>query len=132
MTVSVLLMTHENIGEIILQTTRRVLGVCPLQTRSLCVPFDTDPDQMLQEAQQLVCTMNTGGGVLILTDMFGATPSNIAHKLSDPDKVMVVTGLNLPMMIRVMNYPNLDLKALVEVAVSGGKDGVLYNRRSLS
>lgn len=132
MTVSVLLITHENIGEIILQTTRRVLGVCPLQTRTLCVPFDSDPDQMLRESRQIVSSMDTGGGVLILTDMFGATPSNIAHKLSQPDKVMVVTGLNLPMMIRVMNYPNLDLNALVEVAVSGGKDGVLFNRRDLN
>jgi PTS system ascorbate-specific IIA component len=131
MTVSVLLMTHENIGEIILQTTRRVLGVCPLQTRSLGVTFDSDPDQVLEEARQMVRALDSGDGVLILTDMFGSTPSNLAHKLSEPGKVMVVTGLNLPMMIRIMNYPNLDLAQLVEVAVAGGKDGVLYNRREL-
>jgi PTS system ascorbate-specific IIA component len=131
MTVSVLLITHENIGEVILQTTRRVLGVCPLQTKCLSVPFDSDPDEMQREATHIIKSLDCGDGVLILTDMFGSTPSNIAHKLSQPDEVLVVTGLNLPMMIRVMNYPNLKLYEMVEVAVTGGKDGVIFNRREL-
>ena len=123
-------MTHENIGEILLQTVRRVLEVCPLQTRCLPVPFDSDPDEIQQEAAQMIKTMNKGDGVLILTDMFGSTPSNIAHRLSEAGKVMVVTGLNLPMLIKVMNYPNLNLTELVDVAVEGGKNGVLFNRRA--
>ena len=123
-------MTHENIGEILLQTVRRVLEVCPLQTRCLPVPFDSDPDEIQQEAAQMIKTMNKGDGVLILTDMFGSTPSNIAHRLSEAGKVMVVTGLNLPMLIKVMNYPNLNLQQLVEAAVEGGKSGVLHNRRT--
>jgi PTS system ascorbate-specific IIA component len=129
-TVSVLLITHENIGEILLQTVRRVLEVCPLQTRCLPVPFDSDPDEVQQEAAQMIKAMDKGDGVLILTDMFGSTPSNIAHRLSKSGKVMVVTGLNLPMMIKVMNYPNLNLQQLVELAVEGGKNSVLHNRRS--
>lgn len=132
MTVSVLLITHENMGKSLLDITTRVLGVCPLQTDILSVPFDSDPDEILAHAKDKVETLNNGDGVLILTDMFGATPSNIAHRLSEPDQVMVVTGLNMPMMMRVMNYPNLDLNELVEVAIDGGKDGVLFNRRALS
>jgi len=128
-TVSVLLITHENIGEILLQTVRKVLEICPLQTRCLPVPFDSDPDEIQQEAGQMIKTMDKGDGVLILTDMYGSTPSNIAHRLSEPGKVMVVTGLNLPMMIKVMNYPNLNLQQLVDLAVDGGKSGVLFNRR---
>lgn len=130
MTVSVLLMTHENIGEILLQTVRRVLEVCPLQTRCLPVPFDSDPDEVQQEATQMIKAMDKGDGVLILTDMYGSTPSNIAHRLSEEGKVMVVSGLNLPMMIKVMNYPNLNLQQLVDRAIEGGKNGVLYNRRT--
>ena len=132
MTVSILLMTHNNIGDCLLQTTTKVLGMCPLNTRSLSVPFDSDPDHMLQQATEFVQSMDTGDGVLILTDMFGATPSNIAHRLSEPGKVMVVTGLNLPMMMRIMNYPNFNLEEMVEAAVTGGKEGVIYNRRALS
>lgn len=78
----------------------------------------------------MIKTMDKGDGVLILTDMFGSTPSNIAHRLSQPGRVMVVTGLNLPMMIKVMNYPKLDLQELVDLAVEGGKSGVLFNRRT--
>lgn len=129
MTVSILLITHENIGQVMLQAVRRVLEVCPLQIRCLSVPFDSDPDEVQQEAAHMIKTLDKGDGVLILTDMFGATPSNIAHRLSQPGKVMVVTGINLPMMIKVMNYPNLNLEQLVEVAVEGGKSGVIYNRR---
>jgi len=129
-TVSVLLITHENIGEILLQTVRRVLEVCPLQTRCLPVPFDSDPDEIQQEAAQLIRSLDKGDGVLILTDLFGATPSNIAHRLSEAGKVMVVTGINLPMLIKVMNYPNLNLEQLVGVAVEGGQSGVFYNRRT--
>jgi PTS system mannose-specific IIA component len=76
--------------------------------------------------------MDKGDGVLILTDMFGSTPSNIAHRLAQRGKVMVVTGLNLPMMIKVMNYPTHNLEQLVELAVKGGKTGVLHNRRASS
>ena len=129
MTVSVLLITHENTGEVLLQTVRRVMEICPLQTRCLPVPFDSDPDEVQQEAAQMIKAMDKGDGILILTDMFGSTPSNIAHRLSEEGKVMVVTGLNLPMMIKVMNYPNLDLLQLVDAAVEGGKNGVLFNRR---
>ena len=78
----------------------------------------------------MINALDKGDGVLILTDMYGSTPSNIAHRLSQPGKVMVVTGLNLPMMIKVMNYPNLNLTELVDVAVEGGKNGVLFNRRA--
>jgi len=129
-TVSILLVTHENIGQVMLQAVRRVLEVCPLQTRCLSVPFDSDPDEVQQEAEQMIKAVDKGDGVLILTDMYGSTPSNIAHRLSQPGKVMVVTGLNLPMMIKVMNYPNLNLEQLVDVAVEGGKNGVIFNRRS--
>ncbi len=130
MTVGVLLITHENIGEILLQTVRRVLEVCPLQTRCLPVPFDSDPDEIQREATHLVKTMDRGDGVLILTDLFGSTPSNIAHRLSARGKVMVVTGINLPMLMKIMNYPNLKIDQLVEVAVEGGQSGVFYNRRT--
>jgi PTS system ascorbate-specific IIA component len=129
-TVGVLLITHENIGEILLQTVRRVLEVCPLQTRCLPVPFDSDPDEIRQEAAQLIKSLDKGDGVLILTDLFGATPSNISHRLSQTGKVMVVTGINLPMLIKVMNYPNLNLEQLVAVAVEGGQSGVFFNRRT--
>ena len=69
--------------------------------------------------------LDEGDGVLVLTDAYGSTPSNIACRLGARRQVAVVTGLNLPMLLRVLNYPALPLDELKEKAVSGGRDGVL-------
>jgi len=131
MTVGVLLVTHDHIGDAMIHATSVILGVCPLEIKTLHIPFDdVDPDQLLNEADKLVRMMDKGKGVLVLTDMFGATPSNIAHRLVDDKHVKVVTGLNLPMLMRVMNYPSLDINELVDKAIAGGREGVIINRRS--
>jgi PTS system ascorbate-specific IIA component len=69
--------------------------------------------------------LDAGDGVLVLTDMFGSTPSNIATRLRAPGALAVVAGVNLPMLVRVLNYASLDLQALVDKAASGGARGVL-------
>lgn len=120
-----MLVTHGNIGAIILQAAIEVLGVCPLTTSTVSVPADCDPGRVLEEAQAAVDSMNNGDGVLILTDMYGATPGNIACRIHNPHDVRVVAGLNLPMLIRALNYPQLSLDELAAKAVSGGLDGVL-------
>jgi len=125
MTVGLLLITHENLGDVMLQTIRTILGVCPLDTKSLSVPFDANPDQLFEYAKQHVENLDRGEGALVLTDLFGATPSNIAHRLVENNRVTVVTGLNLSMLMRVLNYPNLSLEQLVEKAARGGSEGVV-------
>jgi PTS system ascorbate-specific IIA component len=70
--------------------------------------------------------LDQGDGVLVLTDIYGSTPSNIASHLSSRPGVQVVAGLNLPMLLRVLNYARLDLATLAEKAVSGGREGVVY------
>jgi PTS system ascorbate-specific IIA component len=79
---------------------------------------------LLQRAKKALAALDTGDGVLVLTDLFGSTPSNIAARLLDSSRTRVVTGINLPMLIRVLNYPQLDLASLAAKAVSGGLDGV--------
>ena len=106
------------------------MGVCPLEIKNLHIPFDdADPDKLLAEADSLVRSLDKGEGVLVLTDMYGATPSNIAHRLVGDEHLKVVTGLNLPMLMRVMNYPALDVNELVEKAIAGGREGIIINRR---
>lgn len=129
MTVGVLLVTHETIGESMLQTTINILGLCPLATKALCVSFNINPEQIESDVRQCIKELDSGDGVMILTDLYGASPSNIAHRLSDNDRIMVVAGLNLPMLMRVMNYPSLDIQQLVDKAISGGRQGIILNRR---
>lgn len=72
-----------------------------------------------------LCKLDQGQGILILTDMFGSTPSNIACAVSDRNDIRIVSGLNLPMLIRVLNYPSLSLEELELKAISGGQEGVV-------
>jgi PTS system mannose-specific IIA component len=122
--VGLLLITHGSIGRVLLQAALDIVGVCPLPFLELSVPARGDPQRMLQEAQRAADRVDRGGGVLVLTDMYGATPCNIACRLRDLRRVRVVAGLNLPMLIRVMNYPGMDLDALAGKAQSGGREGV--------
>jgi PTS system mannose-specific IIA component len=125
MSVALLLITHSDIGKAVHEAAVSVIGSSPLRTRYLPVNIDCKPDEILNSAQSLLTEMDTGDGVLILTDMFGSTPSNIACALQDRN-VAIVAGLNLPMLIRILNYPNLMLAQLADKAVSGGQEGVIF------
>ena len=125
MNVGIMLVTHGNIGDALLNTAISVLDVHPLPTRVLTVEDNCDPDKTLYAAEKALAEINDGDGVLVLTDLYGSTPSNIACKLRRHGHVRVVSGINLPMLIRVLNYPGLDLDSLKEKALSGGRDGVL-------
>lgn len=122
--VGLLLVTHNDIGNALLNTATHMLGMCPLMVASLAVSPDCEPETMVNKGRELVRTLNHGDGVLVLTDMYGSTPSNIAGHLADDERVTVVCGVNLPMLVRVMNYPRLSLPDLADKAESGGRDGI--------
>ena len=124
MSVGILIISHDGIGPAILGTATLMLDDCPLQTKLLTTSRDSDPDQLTEDAIEQVETLDTGEGVLVLTDLYGSTPCNIAQKLTSKLHVHVVSGLNLSMLIRVFNYPQLTLEELSEKAVTGGKDGI--------
>ncbi|NOY62205.1 MAG: PTS fructose transporter subunit IIA [Gammaproteobacteria bacterium] len=124
MTVAVLVICHDRIAQVMVEVACGVLEVMPMAVDVLSVFNGDDRDAVLQQARQRVSALDQGDGVLVLTDMYGSTPANIAMALSDSEQVRVVTGINLPMLIRVLNYPRLTLAELVVKAVSGGRDGV--------
>ncbi len=125
MTVGVLVITHGRIGEEMLEQASTTLGVCPLDTEALSIFPEFNIDEMNLMARVICLRINSGDGVLVLTDMYGSTPSNIAQRLLDLPDVEVVTGINMPMLIRIMNYAALSLQELREKAVSGGHDGIM-------
>ncbi len=124
MSVGLLILTHSNIGQTLYDTAIAVIGSATLTTRVLVASMDCDTDEMRQLVQVNLQKLNTGQGVLILTDMYGATPSNIVAEFLNPDRILV-SGINLPMLVRIMNYPNLELSKLAEKAISGGQEGIL-------
>ena len=128
MSVGLLIISHDGIGPALLGTSRFMLGDFPLKTKLLTASRDSDPAELTSTANELIQELDENDGVLVLTDLYGSTPSNIAKNFIDKKNVCVVTGLNLSMLIRVFNYPQLDLTGLAEKAASGGKDGIVMIR----
>lgn len=125
MSVGLLIITHDGIGPSVLGTATLMLNACPLPVKLLSVSHDSDPEDLADHAKALITELNEGDGVLILTDVIGATPSNVARQLLGQADVCLVGGLNLPMLMRVLNYPDLAIGELAQKAVSGGKEGVI-------
>lgn len=129
MSVSLLVITHNRIGAELLGTVRRMFGDCPLAASAIDVTEYDDPDQLKQRALSLADELDDGSGLLILTDLFGSTPSNVANSIRAGHQVRVLAGVNLPMLVRALNYHWLDLGAMTEKALNGGRDGVLLCQR---
>ena len=125
MAVGILLVTHKGIGTALVAVATRLLDVLPLRVEALEVPFDGDPDVLLPQASAALRKVDGGDGVLLLTDLYGATPSNLAARVSRlGTPVRRVSALNLPMLLRVMNYAELPLDELPAVAAAGARNGV--------
>lgn len=126
MSVGVLLVTHEGIGTALIAVATQLMPALPLRVEALEVPFAADPDALLPQASAALRRVDDGHGVLVLTDLYGATPSNLAARLARlGTPVRRVSGLSLPMLLRVMNYAELELDELPAVAAAGARNGVV-------
>ncbi len=124
--VGILIVAHGTLGESLIHCASHVMGSRPPQLMQIGVTVHDDPLAILPQALKFVKQLDQGKGVLVLSDIYGATPCNIAAKLLIPGKVEGVAGVNLPMLIRALTYRNEPLKIVVEKALSGGSEGVLH------
>jgi len=125
MSVGLLVITHEHLAESLIATARDMLGSERLPMQALSVAHHDDMDEIQVRARECCRSLDQGDGILVLTDVYGSTPSNIACQLCKQLDSRVIAGVNLPMMIRVLNYPQLGLDELAIKALSGGRDGIL-------
>lgn len=129
MSVAVLIVSHHNIGKALADAVDTAFShQLPLKLSTVGVPSDADPDKLKLLVKNAIAKLDSGDGVLILTDLYGSTPSNICKDNLDNTHVRIVTGLNLPMLLRVMNYPNLALDEIAVNAVEGGQGGIVECR----
>jgi PTS system ascorbate-specific IIA component len=127
--IGILLITHGTFGESLIQNVCHVLNKRPPLIGQLGVAAQDDPLDVLPMARMLLQEVDDGEGVLILTDILGATPANLALKLLDPGRVEGVAGVSLPMLLRALTYRKNGMDTLLKKAVSGGHDGVISMRR---
>ncbi|MFT4046459.1 MAG: PTS fructose transporter subunit IIA [Solimonas sp.] len=131
MKIGVLLVTHGKLGHYLLDTLRDMMGELPLAVDVLEVRRVQAHEVLITQGRKMIERLDDGGGVLILTDAFGSTPSNIANKLALGGDVIVVAGLNLPMLIRIFNYPGLALPEMAKNAIEGGARGIMLCPRPM-
>jgi len=128
MTCGILLVTHPGIGTALLDVATRLLRQLPLKTEAFEVPFDADLDALLPIASAALRRVDGGDGVLILTDLYGASPANLAGQLARlGTPVRRVSALSLPMLLRVMNYPEQGLDQLPATAAAGTRNGAIVD-----
>ena len=124
--IGILIVTHGEIGTALLHSASQILGAPPPQVATLSVWRQDDPDDLVLRAQELVAGIDAGDGVLVLTDIFGATPGNVVSKLLQDGRIEGVSGVSLPMLLRVITGRNGSLSAAVQRAISGGAEGVVH------
>ena len=124
--IGVLLITHGTLGEALVQCVSHVMNRRPAQLMQLGISGQDDPLDALPIARRLIELVDSGSGVLILTDILGATPANTAAKLLEPGRIEGVTGVNVPMLLRVITYRERSIEVLVKKAVAGACEGVVH------
>ncbi len=121
----ILVVAHNALGESLVDCVQHVLGSVPENLKVLSVYAEDDPQQKLAEGHALIKQLDRGKGVLILADIFGATPSNVARQLCHAEHVMGVAGVNLPMLLRVVCYPTKTMPELARIALDGGRECIV-------
>ena len=124
--IGILIVAHGTLGESLIHCANHVLGNHPEHLMPLNITVQDDPDAVLLRARGLIQQLDQGQGVLVLSDIYGATPCNIVCRLLEEGKVEALSGVNLPMLIRALTYRNEALPTLVNKALSGSKEGILH------
>ncbi len=134
MGISLLLITHDDIGSSLLHCTTKMLGTLPIHCKSLTITSQMDIEQGYSAARQLCNEFKGNDELLIITDMYGSTPSNIATRLlrsSTQQQKLIITGVNLPMLVKIMNYSSLSLNELAQIACTGASDSIFIVDHSI-
>ena len=124
--IGILLMTHGELGKSLIECATHILGDKPTFLESLTIENDCAHEKMFSDISEKIKVLDQGKGVLILTDIFGATPCNIITKIIQPGKVDAIAGVNLSMLIRSINYRHEPFDTLIAKAIQGALDGIIH------
>lgn len=126
--IGIILVTHMDYGSALLRAAEFIVG--PVQDCT-CIKIDSsvEVEEAVSRLQEAADRLSQGRGVLVLTDMFGGTPTNLSLSLmgsrKEVEDVEVLTGVNLPMLLRVLQNRKLPLAELAEMALASGCEGII-------
>lgn len=130
--IGILLITHGELGKSLIECAIHILGDKPAFLESLTIENDCAHEKMFSDISEKIKVLDQGKGVLILTDIFGATPCNIITKIIQPGKVDAIAGVNLSMLIRSINYRHEPFDTLIAKAIQGAVDGIIHIQSNTS
>ncbi len=127
MNVALFFISHEGIASNLLTIGEAILQRKNNNLAYLEVAMDADVDAMLETIDHRLKQLDTQQGLLIITDIYGSTPSNIAHTVARKYRADLISGVNLPMIIRLLNYRDENISSLLKKALDGAKNGIQHN-----
>jgi len=128
--VSLLVITHNQLGQELIDTAASILNRHLLNVNFISISANLEPNDLEHYADQvddMINQLDIEKGALILTDICGGTPHNLAKYFATDKNINIVSGISLPMLLRVLNYPNQSLQALSQTAIEGACKGALQD-----
>lgn len=124
--IGILVVAHGNLGESLIDCAAYVLGKRPEHLLSLDLSDGGDPERLLAQARGKIAVLDEGDGVLILADIYGATPCNTICRLVEPGRVEAVAGVSVPMLLKAITYRREALNELADRVVQGAHEGTFH------
>jgi len=122
--IGILLVTHGEIGRSMIDCAAHILDNYPISVESLSINSNNDLHQYNDIIAKKIKNLESGHGVLIMTDIYGATPCNLLNKFIQKDKVEVVTGINLPMLIKAISDRKDNINTLINDSIECAKKNI--------
>ena len=117
--------THGNLGEALLETLAMIIGPADL-ARVVSLSRNQAPELLHEQLAEAIAAVSQDQGVLVAADMFGGTPANVCMPLLEPGRVELLTGVNLPMLIKFFTYrERMALPELAELLKGYARDGIV-------
>ena len=127
MSVALLFITHEGIATSLLDIGAAIIRRPNHNLSSIEIPMDADTETIALDIENKLTQLDLDDGVLFVTDIYGSTPSNVAQKIATKYDADLISGINLPMVIRLLNYRDENKQALIQKALTGAKHGIQLN-----
>lgn len=121
----ILIVTHAELGATLIDTLEFILGKSHDNLISISIDIKEDPDDLRKKIKQGIETVRSDKGVIILTDMFGGTPSNLSYSFLEEGQVEVISGVNLPILMKaVTSRDKMDMDKLTAALIEHGKRSI--------
>ena len=125
MNVALFIITHEGIANNLLRTALSIINDQPENINCFEIPMDAPVEEIKHDIQNTIEQLDKNKEILFLTDIYGGTPSNIASSFINGQRIRLISGLNLAMIIKAINYRDLPLSELVEKIIEGGRQSIM-------